>query len=209
MALLSEYVDQLFGVEDTLLRQMRQEAESAGLPAIQVPPDLGRLLGILIAWHKPQLVLEIGTLFGYSTVLMARSLANGARLVTLEVETRHAEFAQRNFVRAGVSDRVELLLGPAVDSLAKLRDRTFDMVFIDADKQSYPSYLKWSLELTRSGSLIIADNVWRGGSILDPQDETQRGIANFNQAIASESRLLSTIISTRNGEDGTSISLVV
>jgi predicted O-methyltransferase YrrM len=205
---LSEYVEQLFGGEDSVLRRMREEAESAGLPQIQVPFELGRLLSILIGWKQPKAVLEIGTLYGYSTVMMAKALPAGSRLTTLEVNPRHAEHAERNLSAAGVDGRVDLMLGPALESLGKLEGRKFDFVFIDADKQTYPQYLEWSLKLTQPGSLIAADNVWRGGDILLATNEADIGIAAFNRAVAAEPRLISTIISTRGGRDGTSISLV-
>jgi predicted O-methyltransferase YrrM len=205
---LSEYVEQMFGGEDTVLRRMREDAESAGLPQIQVPFELGRLLSILIEWKYPQAVLEIGTLYGYSTVMLARALPANGRLTTLEVNPVHANHAGRNLKEAGVDGHVDLILGPALESLKKLEGRTFDFVFIDADKQTYPQYLEWSLKLTQPGSLIVADNVWRGGGILVAENDADAGIAAFNRALAAEVRLKSTIISTRGGRDGTSISLV-
>lgn len=206
---LETYASDLLGGEDDLLREMRVEAEDQGLPPIQVPFQVGRLLQVLVLQSRPQRVLEIGTLFGYSTILMARVLPAGGRLLTLEVSPRHAELAQKNFERARVADRIEIMVAPALQSLSGLREEPFDFVFIDADKQSYPEYLRHAMRLTRAGSTIVADNVWRGGSILHPDvdDEGGRGIAEFNTMIAREKTLLSVIVPTRNGEDGTSISV--
>jgi predicted O-methyltransferase YrrM len=207
---LGQYVDDLFGGEDELLRTMRVEAEQQGLPLIQVPLDLGRLLRLLIAQASVTSILEIGTLFGYSAVLMARALPPEAKLLTLEVNPVHAELARKNVARAGVNSKVEIREGPALETLAALRGETFDLIFIDANKDQYPDYLREALGLTHPGSLIVADNVWRRGEVVDPaaSDAGNQGIARFNREIATHPRLLSTIIPTRDCSDATSVSLV-
>lgn len=205
---VDQYANALFGGEDALLAAMRTEAEAAGLPRIQVPPEIGRLLTFLIALTRPRRVLEIGTLFGYSTVIMARALPEGGSLVSLEVEPRHADIARHNLVRAGLDDRARIVEGNALDSLRQIAGETFDLVFIDADKISYPAYLEAALRLTRSGSVIVADNVWRGGAVTAPGDDNARGAGRFNEMLAADSRLLSIFVASRGGEDATSVSLV-
>jgi predicted O-methyltransferase YrrM len=174
-----------------------------------VPPEIGRLLTLLIKLRGARRVLEIGTLFGYSTVIMARALPGNGSLLSLEFEPKHAAIARRNLERAGVSARARVEQGDAAELLRRLSDETFDLVFIDADKASYPVYLQQSLRLTRSGSVIVADNVWRGGEVVDPQDDNARGAAEFNRMVADESRLLTVFISSRGGEDAASVSLVL
>ncbi|HLJ68893.1 MAG TPA: O-methyltransferase [Chloroflexota bacterium] len=207
---LTEYTNQLFGGEDALLQSMTAEAVEKGLPTIQVPPELGRLLAVLTMSTPHGRVLEIGALFGYSTVTIARALPSGGHLVTLELEPERAELVRSNLQRAGLADRATVIAGPALESLAQLEGRTFDLVFIDADKSSYPQYLEWSLKLTEPGSVIVADNVWRKGDVLHPaaDDEGTRAIAAFNQAIAGNARLISAMFATRDGDDAASISVV-
>ncbi len=210
-ASLSSYVRELYGTEDETLRQMRAEAEEQGLPAIQVPFELGRLLQVLVMQSKAQRILEIGTLFGYSTVLMARAMPAGGALTTLEVAPKHAELAQSNFDRAGVSAQVTILVGPADGSLRSLTGPPFDFVFIDADKGAYPLYLDHALRLTHPGSTIVADNVWRDGAVISSSDgdADNEGLALFNRRVAASERLLTSVIPTRDGRDGTSVSVVL
>jgi caffeoyl-CoA O-methyltransferase len=205
---LDTYADSLFGGEDPLLRQMREEAENLGIPPIQVPSDLARLLTVLIGAIQPRKVLEIGTLFGYSSIVMARALPHGATITTLEVSSKHAEAARQNFDRAGVSDRIELRQGTALDTLKALRREQFDFIFIDADKPSYPAYLDAVLDLSHAGTVIVADNVWRNGGVLAPEDDGTQALASFNRKVADDNRLVSTIVSTRDGSDAAMVSLV-
>jgi predicted O-methyltransferase YrrM len=210
-ATLSGYVETLYGGEDETLREMRAEAEEQGLPAIQVPFELGRLLQVLVMQSRARRILEIGTLFGYSTVLMARVLRAGGKVTTLEVAPKHAALATANFQRAGVAEHVELVLGPALDSLHDLEGQDFDFVFIDADKATYPQYLDGALRLTHPGATIVADNVWRDGAVLAPGagNADNEGLAEFNRAVAASPRLLTSVIPTRDGRDGTSVSVVL
>lgn len=206
---LDEYGTALFGGEDDFLRAIREEAIREGLPAIQVPPELGRLLSVLVAARGARSVLEIGTLFGYSTILLARALPLDGRVTSLEVNPKHADLARRNVQRAGLADRVEIELGPALESLQNLNGRTFDLVFIDADKPAYPDYLEWALRLTSPGDVIVADNVWRRGEVLlDDADEAASAMARFNRLVADNRRLRTTIVSTRDGGDAAIVSVV-
>jgi caffeoyl-CoA O-methyltransferase len=202
------YFESLFGEEDSTLREMREAAAGKGIPSIEVPPDVGRLLAILIAATGVSDVLEIGTLFGYSSILMARALPANGHITTLEVSSKHAETARSNFQRLGLADRVTVLEGDALDSLRKLASKSFELVFIDADKPNYPSYLEAVIPLTHTGSLIVADNVWRDGSVADPQDEGTEGLAEFNRKMASDSRLMSALVLNREGADAASVSVV-
>lgn len=205
---LDTYADSLFGGEDQLLQQMRDEAERLGIPSIQVPSDLARLLTVLIGAIQPKSVLEIGTLFGYSSIVMSRALPPGATITTLEVSSKHAEVARRNFGRAAVADRINLREGSALDTLKTLQREQFDFVFIDADKPSYPAYLDAVLNLSHAGTVIVADNVWRNGGVLAPEDDGTHALGTFNRKVAENERLLSTIVSTRDGSDAAMISVV-
>jgi predicted O-methyltransferase YrrM len=159
--------------------------------------------------------LEIGTLGGYSTIWLARALAPGGRLVTLEADPQHAEVARANIARAGLSDAVELRLGRALDTLPRLAAEArgpFDLIFIDADKQSIPEYFAWALKLGRRGSLIIVDNVVRGGAVIeaDSDDPAIQGVRRFNALVAAEPRVTATAIQTVGckGYDGFAVALV-
>ena len=210
-ATLSGYIRTLYGDEDETLREMRARAEEEGLPAIQVPLELGRLLQVLVMQSKAQHVLEIGTLFGYSTVLMARALPLTGTITTLEVAPKHANLAQDNFARAGLADRITVMTGTALESLENLTGKKFDFVFIDADKATYPRYLEHALRLTSPGATIVADNVWRDGAVMTPGtgNADTEGLAEFNRAVASNPRLLTSVIPTRDGRDGASVSVVL
>jgi predicted O-methyltransferase YrrM len=158
-------------------------------------------------------ILEIGTLGGYSTIWLARALAPGGRLVTLEADPRHAEVARANFVRAGLAGVVDLRIGPALDALPQLASvAPFDLVFLDADKPSNPDYLRWALGLSRRGSLIVADNVVRDGAVVDERsaDASVRGVRDMLALMAAEPRLDATAIQTVGvkGYDGFAIALV-
>lgn len=205
---LERYVDGLFGGEDPLLRQMREDAAAEGVPSIQVPPDLGRLLQAMVVASRATRILEFGTLFGYSSILMARVLPPEGKIVTLEYSEKHAGIARRNFERAGVAEKVEVRVGKGVDLLPGLHGQQFDLVFIDADKASYPAYLQGALRLTRPGSVILADNVWRHGSILDAADEDSRGIVAFNQEVTHNPHLITTFVPRLSDKDAAALSVV-
>lgn len=190
-------------------------SEAAGLPTINVAPNQGKLLMILAMVRGAKRILEIGTLGGYSTIWLARALPPDGRLITLEYEPKHAEVARANIERAGLSDIVEVRLGPARETLAKLVEQgeaPFDVVFIDADKPNNPHYLGWALRLTRPGSLIIADNVVRDGAVIDPADKDPNveGVRAMFDMMADEPRLTTTAIQTvgSKGYDGIALGLV-
>lgn len=170
---------------------------ASGLPDIDVSPAQGRMLHLLARIAGARRILEIGTLGGYSTIELARALPADGRLVTLELEPHHAEVAHENLARAGLADRVEVLVGPAAATLATLTG-PFDFVFIDADKPSNPLYLREALRLTRLGGTIVVDNVIREGQVLDPDSDDDRvvGTRALFDAIAAEPRLTATAVQT-------------
>jgi caffeoyl-CoA O-methyltransferase len=205
---LTQYIEKLYGGEDELLAQMRREAEAEGIPAIQVPFAVGQLLQVLIAASGARRVLEIGTLFGYSAVFMGRALRDGGSMLCLEVSEKHADVSRRNLARAGLQDRVEVRLGTASQLLSTLSSQTFDFIFVDADKPGYLEYLEWAIKLSHSGTVIAADNVWRGGGVASGADENAAAMDRFNHAVAEDSRLISTIVPRPDCSDALSVSVV-
>ena len=208
--------------EDEVLAAALRDSEAAGLPEIAVSAAAGKLLHLLALIQGATRVLEIGTLGGYSTIWLARALPADGRLVTLEYNPKHAEVATRNIARAGLDKVVEVRVGPALESLAELADETaataanpapFDLVFIDADKVNNPHYLEWALKLTRPGSLIIIDNVVRGGRVADPDNTSPdvRGTRTAIELIGSHARLSGTAIQTvgKKGYDGFALARVL
>lgn len=202
------YADLLLG-SDPALEAILQASEAAGLPAIQVSPLQGKLLQLLVQMQGARKVLEVGTLGGYSALWLARGLSQGGRLVTLELSPKHAEVARANLARAGVGDRVEVRQGNAEDSLAQLiRERSgpFDLIFIDADKPGYTRYFELALQLSRPGTVIVADNVVRDGAVVEPShpDERVQGVRRFADRVAAEKRVSATAIQTvgSKGYDG-------
>jgi len=186
-----------------------------GLPAIDVSAAQGKLLSLLVRIRGAKKVLEIGTLGGYSTIWMARGLPAGGRIVTLELDPHHAEVARSNFERAGVSDKVDLRIGPALKSLAALESENagpFDLIFIDADKPNNPNYLDWAMRLSRPGGVIVCDNVIRDGAVVheDSGDANVEGARAAFSFIGGERRLDSTAIQTvgAKGYDGFAIAIV-
>ncbi|GAB3036331.1 O-methyltransferase [Parafrigoribacterium mesophilum] len=188
---------------------------AAGLPAIDVTPTQGKLLQLLVRIGGARRVLEIGTLGGYSTLWISRGLGDGGLVTSLEVNAKHARVARANLDAAGVGDRVTIRIGPALESLARLVDEgeePFDFVFIDADKRNNARYLRWALKLTRSGSVIVCDNVIRGGDVADPDvtDPDVEGTREFLEAVGSEPRLDATALQTvgAKGWDGFALAVV-
>ncbi len=199
-AQLDEYVTRLYVAEDHTLDWIQSEAERNGLPSISVRGFEGRLLQMLIHMSGAKRIVEIGTLAGYSGTWMARALPADGKLYTLEKSSKHAAVARASFERAGVSGKVELLEGDALDSLRKIASKApFDMVFIDADKDRYPAYQEWAVEHVRPGGLIVAHNAFRSGRILEPADEGDKLMDQFNQSIAADSRLESMILAIGDG----------
>lgn len=212
---VDDYIDELFTPGDAATQHALSTSEAAGLPAISVTPNEGKLLMLLAQLRGARNILEIGTLGGHSTIWLARGLAPGGTLITLEVDAKHAQVAQNNIADAGFADVVTVHVGPATDTLARLQaegHEPFDLIFIDADKESYPQYLEWALRLSRPGTLLVADNVVRDGKVLDFASDDPRvdAIRRFNQLLAAESRVTATVIQTvgRKGYDGMAIAIV-
>jgi predicted O-methyltransferase YrrM len=201
---------------DPALEAALQASEAAGLPAINVAPNQGKLLQLLAQSIGARNILEIGTLGAYSTIWLARALPQDGRLITLEANPAYAEIARANIARAGLADRVELRLGPALDTLPTLAQEgvgPFDLTFIDADKEHNSDYFRWAIKLSRRGSLIIVDNVVREGGVIDASrhDSHIQGVRDFYEFVAAESRVSITAVQTvgSKGHDGFAIALVI
>ncbi|MGW0839011.1 O-methyltransferase [Streptomyces sp. NPDC002787] len=201
--------------DEALTAALRDNA-AAGLPAIDVAANQGKLLQLLAEIQGARRILEIGTLGGYSTIWLARALPADGRLISLEYSARHAEVACRNIARAGLDSIVEVRVGPALESLPKLTDENpepFDLVFIDADKANNPHYVEWALRLTRVGSVIVVDNVVRGGRVADAAstEPDVRGTRTAIELIAEHPKLSGTAIQTvgSKGYDGFALARVV
>ena len=205
---VDRYITDLLVPSDPVLEAALQASADAGMPAIAVSPNQGKLLMMLAQMLGARRILEIGTLGGYSTIWLARGLAPGGTLITLEADPKHADIARLNIARAGLSDVVEVRVGRGLDTLPLL-EGPFDLIFIDADKVSYPEYLQWAITLTRAGSVIVADNVVRKGAVIDADssDQNVRGVRRFNEILAAEARLSGTTIQTvgSKGYDGMTI----
>ncbi len=198
----ARYVADVFALEDDVLVDLRREMVDAGLPQIHIDASEGRLLQVLLTAVGAKTVIELGTLGGYSAIWMARALPANGRLITLELEPDRAELARRYFKRAGLDDRVEVRVGEALDLLGELAgDGPYDAVFIDADKENYPAYLEWCASHVRSGGLIIGDNAFKSGSVLDSgtSDPGVRGIREFNRRLAADPRFTSIVVPMRDG----------
>jgi predicted O-methyltransferase YrrM len=212
---VDRYFSKLFAPHDAVLEGALTASTAAGLPEIQVSPTQGQLLHMLVALQGAKRILEIGTLGGYSAIWMARALPADGRLISLEFDAKHAEVARKNVERAGLSDKVEIRVGAALSLLPGIAAEklgSFDLVFIDADKENNPGYLDWALRLTRRGSLILIDNVVRSGTVLDAatEDASVKGTRRALEMMASDARLRSTalqLVGTK-GWDGIAISLV-
>jgi predicted O-methyltransferase YrrM len=200
---------------DPALEKALKSNQAAGLPTIDVAPNQGKLLHLLARIQGARRILEIGTLGGYSTIWLARSLPSDGKLITLEVEAKHAEVARANIERAGLSSLVQLRLGPALESLLQLQKegaKPFDLIFIDADKQNIPAYLEWSLRLSRPGTVIITDNVIRDGAIINAEDPDPRvqGVRRLFEMMSADPRLDATALQTvgTKGYDGFTLAIV-
>jgi predicted O-methyltransferase YrrM len=211
---IDRYIEDLFTPSDAALIENLKDADAAGLPHINVSPNQGNLLYLLMKIAGARRILEIGTLGGYSTTWLARALPPGGTIITLEREVMHAQVARRNLERAGLGAVVEVRVGPANESLReliRLGVEPFDAIFIDADKAGYVEYLDLSLQLSRPGTIILADNVIRHGLVMDedPPDAADRGARDYNEAIARHPRLESLILPiVRHRVDGLAISIV-
>ncbi|MBF9069996.1 O-methyltransferase [Streptacidiphilus fuscans] len=212
---VDSYLTSTLDLLDPALDNALKSSAAAGLPHIEVSAPAGRLLRLLAELQGARRILEIGTLGGFSTINLARGLAEGGRVVTLEYDPHHAEVAAANIEAAGLTDRVEIRIGKALDTLPQLElegREPFDLAFIDADKQNNPNYVRWALRLCRPGALIVVDNVIRNGGVLDPNgDDTIQGTRATLELIESEPRLLGTAVQTvgAKGWDGFALARVL
>lgn len=214
-AAVDDYVSQLLVPPDPVLEAVLQACAAAGLPSIHVTPQQGKLLFLLAMARGARNILELGTLGGYSTIWLARALPASGRLITLEADATYAAVAHSNIDRAGLSSAVEILVGRAQDTLPQLAAENrgpFDLIFIDADKPSYPDYFGWAMRLSHRGSLIIADNVVREGKVIDAEsaDPSVQGVRCFLQLLAADNRVSATVIQTvgSKGYDGMALGIV-
>jgi predicted O-methyltransferase YrrM len=192
---VDRYFTDLLVASDPVLNRALEASAEAGMPAIAVSPTQGKLLMLLAQMQGARTILEIGTLGAYSTIWLARGLTAGGRLITLEANAKHAEVARANIARAGLEHAVDVRLGRALDTLPQLRSEApFDLIFIDADKAAYPEYLSWAIKLSRSGSVIVADNVVRNGAVIDESsgDPNVEGVRRFNELLAADRRVSAT-----------------
>lgn len=212
---VDSYFTNLLLPPDPVLEATLKQSDAADLPPINVAPNQGKLLHILALMRGARRILEIGTLGGYSTIWLSRALPKDGQLISLEFSPKHADVARANVARAGLDSLVEIRVGDAARSLARLVEEAappFDLIFIDADKRSYPVYLEMAMELATEGTVIVADNIVRNGAVMDSdtEDPNVQGVRRYLDLIANEPRLTSTAIQTvgTKGYDGLSISIV-
>jgi len=211
---LDELFNRVLRTEDDVLAAAREAGAAAGLPAIEVSAQHGKLLFLLATAMRVTRVLEIGTLAGYSTIQLARGVGPAGRVVTLEYEAKHAEVARRNLARAGVADRVEVIVGAALATLPTLADRgeTFGLIFIDADKENNVGYVEWAIKLAAPGAIIVVDNIARMGRVLEPasDDRQARGVRDMLEMMGANPRLEAAAIQTvgTKGWDGFAVAIV-
>ncbi|MFD5639755.1 O-methyltransferase [Streptomyces sp. NPDC127077] len=212
---VDDHFTHLLAPADEVLAAALHDSDAAGLPPIGVAPNQGKLLQLLAEIQGARRILEIGTLGGYSTIWLGRALPADGTLITLEYEPRHAEVARVNLARAGLDKIAEVRVGPALESLPKLADENpepFDLVFIDADKVNNAHYIEWAVRLTRPGSVIVLDNVVRGGAVTDgtSTDPSVRGTRAALELIATHPKLDGTAVQTvgSKGYDGFALARV-
>lgn len=210
---VDSYIGETFSPQDEALTAALEESRRAGLPEIHISAAQGRLMQLLAELSGARRTLEIGTLGGYSAIYLARAMPADGHLVSLELDEEHARVARTNLERAGLGDRVEVRVGDARESLARIsgsEEGPFDLVFIDADKEGYLDYLDYALRLTRPGSVILADNTIWGGDVIHADGGEAGALADFNRALASDERLSATIIPLlRERVDGLAIARVI
>ena len=211
---LDEMFNHVLNTEDDALTAAREAADAAGMPAIEVSAQHGKLLYLLATAMRAGRVLEIGTLAGYSTINLARAVGPGGHVVTLEYEPEHADVARANLARADLEDRVEVIVGAALDTLPRLAERgeTFDLVFIDADKENNVAYVEWAIKLGRAGSIIVVDNIARFGRVLEPaaDDHQARAVRDMLEMMGEHPRLDTAAIQTvgTKGWDGFAVAVI-
>lgn len=211
---VDNYINSLVAPQDEALAAAERAIIESGIPQISVSANQGKFLQVLAKLSGARKILEVGTLGGYSTIWMARALPPGGKMITLEIDPKHAEVARKNFEVAGLSNVVEIRLGKAIDTLPKLKadnEGPFDMIFIDADKPPYAEYFQWALKLSRPGTLIVVDNVIREGRVLDPNttDESARGAARFNKVLSQTEGVTATILQNVGAKEHDGMALIV
>jgi predicted O-methyltransferase YrrM len=212
---VDQYIVDSLELNDAALDGAQSASDAAGLPPIQVSAAQGKFLEIVAAMLGARNILEIGTLGGFSTICLGRALPDDGRLISFEIDPKHAEVAQENVRNAGLSDRIEIRVGNALELLPVLaaeRPGPFDLTFIDADKASIPTYFEWSVRMSRPGSVIIVDNVVREGAVIDAAstDASVLGVRRLNEIMAADPRISSTVLQTVGvkGYDGFAIALL-
>lgn len=211
---VDDYINGLLVPDDDALTAAERAIVESGMPQISVSKNQGKFLQVLAKLCGAKKILEVGTLGGYSTIWMARGMAPGGKIVTLEIDPKHADVARKNFERAGLANVIDIRLGKAIDLMPKLKadeEGPFDLIFIDADKPPYAEYLQLALKLSRPGTLIIVDNVIRGAKVLEanPADESAKGAARFNKALAQTPGVTATIIQTVGAKEHDGMALIV
>lgn len=209
------YIKEKMVPADEVLTVALRNATDAALPVIAVSPTQGKQLHLIAKMCRARNILEIGTLGGYSTIWLARALPQGGRVITLEIDPKHADVARTNFALAGLANVIELRLGSALETLPKLAAEgcgPFDLIFIDADKTNIPGYFEWSLKMSQPGTVIIVDNIIRDGAVIeaDHKDPNIQGVRRFNDMLSTETRVSATEIQTvgEKGYDGFALALV-
>ncbi|QIC05994.1 O-methyltransferase [Brevibacillus sp. 7WMA2] len=212
---VDQYFNSMLLPSDPILEGVLQANANAGMPAIDVAPNQGKFLYLLAKIRGAKKILEIGTLGGYSSIWLARALPEDGQLISLEYEQPFAQVAKENIKKAGLTEKVTILVGPALETLPTLQEKGltgFDMIFIDADKQNNPHYLQWALQLCNPGAIILGDNVVRNGEVIDPEngDDRIQGIRQFFDLLAAEPRIEATAIQTvgSKGYDGFALGVV-
>ena len=211
---VDQYISDLFNDQDSTLEATEQSITEFNIPSISISRNQGKFLMLLAKLCQAKKILEMGTLAGYSTIWLARALPLNGRLISLEYEPLHAEVAQKNIARAGLDHIVEIRVGKAIELLPQLVTEgsgPFDMIFIDADKPPYKEYFDWALKLSRSGTLIVADNVIREGKVLEAEssDEMVTGVKRFNEALAANTAVTATIIQTVGSKEHDGMALAI
>jgi len=197
---LYNYIVNTFAEEDDVLKNVVKETEANSIPLIQVSPELGKFLYMLVKIVNAKRILEIGTLAGYSTIWMARALPDTGKLTTLEISRQHADFSLSNFKKAGLDGKIYLMFGNAMHSLDKLQNEKFDMCFIDADKTGYPAYFEKVIGMMNKGGIIIADNTLKKGAvILNNPDEYVKGVIEYNRIVSTDPRVDSVLVPISDG----------
>ena len=210
---VDDYINNLLAPEDDALKQTIQSLEAQNIPQISISANQGKFLQVMVRLVGAKKILELGTLGGYSTIWMGRALGDNGKIITIELDAKHAAVAQTNIDRAGLSGKAEIRVGKGLELLRKMIDENeapFDLIFIDADKPPYAEYFSLALKLSRPGTLIIADNVIREGKVLDSnQDEMVAGVHRFNTLLANTAGVTATIIQTVGSKEHDGMALAV